>query len=97
MYGTDSLIFKPACKGSLHKRFHSLLWCLAEVKEGSPSPLPSQDVPVLFENVTEFWLQVQLITVLDSVSPMGVVSAGGGGLVQMPAMLMEEFITIEFW
>lgn len=28
---------------------------------------------------------------------MGVVSAGGGGLVQMPAMLMEEFTTIEFW
>ena len=84
-------------KGSLRERFHTILPCLAEVKEGSPSPLRRHDVPVLFENVTKFRLQVQLFTVLDSVCPVGVVSAGGGGLVQMPAMLMEEFITTEFW
>ena len=39
VYGTDSLIFKRAYKGSLHERFHTILLCLAEVKEGSPSPL----------------------------------------------------------
>ena len=65
---------------------------LGRGKRNLPSPSP-----VVFENVTKFWLQVQLITVLESVCPMGVVSAGGVGLVQMPAMWMEEFITIEFW
>ena len=35
------------------------------------------------------------ITVLGHVCPMAVVSAGGAGLVLMPAMLMEELITTE--
>lgn len=40
VYGTDSLISKHVCKGNLHKGFHTILLCLAEVKEGSPFPLP---------------------------------------------------------
>ena len=34
---------------------------------------------------------------LESVCQMAVASAGGDGLVQVPAMLMEELITTESW